>query len=268
MPLALRADPAPAKKTRAGYAHSLVSGCPYESTYRRKVRVIKGWRAEGAVRTPPDLPPLDDPAAMVEWWQRVKVQTVPTDLLASRSDYLSRLPAAIPAASLAGAAPADPRAPAAPRAEPPANPRAEITDFDGVEALDLPTAIIRQQRVLSVLQRDYERALCSPATDESTLTLRAGRVDKCLERLHQLQKTLTAEQIKNGDLIPRHALRDELAPLLDTLAASLVSELSDRFGTERARATGFVDLWFRHLRDSRLFTEALPPPAASPALAA
>jgi hypothetical protein len=256
------------KRTRAGYLHPLNDGCPYEATYSRKVRVIKGWRADGAARTPPDLPPLDDPEAMVDWWQRVKVNTVPTALLTARADAIARRAASDPAQATpvyAGATFAPPAGPAerAPRPDPaPASPRATITDFDSVEALDLPSAIIRQQRVLAVLQRDYESAICSPATDESTLTLRAGRVDKCLERLHQLQKTLTESQLKNGDLLPRGAVRDELAPLLENLAGSLINDLADRFGIDRARATDFVDNWFRHLRESRLCTETLPAPPA------
>jgi hypothetical protein len=256
-PLALGSESPPVKRTRAGYLHPLIDGCPYEATYSRKVRVIKGWRADGAACTPPDLPPLDDPEAMVDWWQRVKVNTVPTALLTARADAISRrTPAAPTAPALAALPPAGPAV---------AQARATITDFESVEALDLPSAILRQQRVLSVLQRDYEHAICSPATDESTLTLRAGRVDKCLERLHQLQKTLTESQLKNGDLLPRGAVRDELAPLFENLAGSLITDLADRFGIDRARATEFVDNWFRHLRESRLCTETLPAPAAAAA---
>lgn len=262
-PLALGSEPPPVKRTRAGYLHPLIDGCPYESTYQRKVRVIKGWRADGAARTPPDLPPLDDPEAMVDWWQRVKVNTVPTALLTARADAIARR---APVATLPVAGPHSLSAPPLPAGPAVAQARATITDFESVEALDLPSAILRQQRVLNVLQRDYEAAICSPATDESTLTLRAGRVDKCLERLHQLQKTLTESQIKNGDLLPRGAVRDELAPLLENLAGSLITDLADRFGIDRARATEFVDNWFRHLRESRICTESVPslqPPAVA-----
>lgn len=251
------------KLTRAGYLHPLIDGCPYEPTYQRKVRVIKGWRAEGATRSPPDLPPLDDPVAMVDWWQRVKVQTVPTDLLTARADEQTRRAAQNHAAgpTPASVAPGAPPAPGAtPSPPPPAEPRrATVVNFDATAPMDIADAITFLQKTLGGLTADYRAALIDINASESTLTLRAGRVDKCLERLHQLEKTHTASQIANGDLIPRHAIRDELAPILETLAGSLRDELAAAFGLPRARLLTFTDHWFRHLRESDLTAAALPP---------
>jgi hypothetical protein len=44
----------------------------YATKYDYSLRAIKRWIALGRARDPEDLPPLDDPAAMASWWERMR----------------------------------------------------------------------------------------------------------------------------------------------------------------------------------------------------
>jgi hypothetical protein len=44
----------------------------YATRYGYSLRAIKRWIALGRARDPEDLPPLDDPAEMAAWWERMR----------------------------------------------------------------------------------------------------------------------------------------------------------------------------------------------------
>jgi hypothetical protein len=65
---------------RAQYKKPLREYC---AIYDTRERQLKRWIATGKAADPaPDLPPLDDPPAMVTWWERRMAVRVPSKILA------------------------------------------------------------------------------------------------------------------------------------------------------------------------------------------
>jgi len=150
---ALEPTPAAAFSNRSGCEHSLVPGCPYETTYSTTIRTIKRWRHAGAHHTPPAYPPLDEPARMAGWWRLVMRHTVPENLLALEE-------AAPPPAAASEPAPAP--APSAPPPTPPPPAAAPAPTLEtGFEA-----TLNRLSRAESVASQRYTDAMLSP--DEAT----------------------------------------------------------------------------------------------------
>lgn len=162
----LEPTPAAAFSNRSGCVHSLVPGCPYETTYSTKIRTIKRWRSSGAHHTPPAYPPLDEPHRMAGWWRLVMKHKVPDNLLALEEAAPPPAVAPAPAPAEAPSAPASPCAapasltPSAPSPTPPASapPPALETGFEAT--------LNRLSRAESVASQRYTDAMLSP--DEAT----------------------------------------------------------------------------------------------------
>lgn len=197
-------EPSPARRGKLGYAHPLAH---YEAVYGTKVRQIKNWldrgRPEGGKE---DLPPLDSPKDMPTWWVRnYPNRSVPAKIhhAARRAEQeafssgaavpeknptnqTSKPDTATPGPVNTGATPAALR---------------DAVDFTQVAPMDMAGAVDDQRRVLAILQRDYKQALSDPNADDATITMRANRVDKCLERLRKIEGSLEEWRKSRGELI-------------------------------------------------------------------
>lgn len=69
------------RMTKARYTKSQED---YAAQYGYAVRNIKKWIGLGREKSPPDLPPLDQPELMASWWTRNMKQRVPPRLLLSK----------------------------------------------------------------------------------------------------------------------------------------------------------------------------------------
>lgn len=261
------------KPARVRHARKLAD---YEAIYGTKVRQMKNWRKIGQALTPPQLPPLDEPEEMVQWWARAYPErNVPEKIMQAAN----RAKAAKLAGEATCAAPpvADSISPAKTKSAPPAGnsetdpastARARIEAFEQVDGLTLESAALRMRKTLAILMRDQEAALCNPNSTESEMTMRANRVDKCIERLRKIEGTLDEQRKLRGDLVDRAEAREDLQRVHTAMAGSLESRLVDALGIDRAKARTIIDDWFTVLRQSRFFSDALPTAAAPNTVAA
>ena len=247
----------------------------YVPIYDTEIRQLKNWVKKGRpaeAGKPSDLPPLDEPAKMREWWTRhYPDRAVPQKILLS----VDRMAAAHGQSPGNGALPAQKfestqtseskkQAPGKDsEGEAPASYRNYAVDMAEVTPMSLAEAVKRQHKTLAVLQEQLDRALQDPKTDESTLNMVSGRVDRCLERLRKLQDTLSKEERANGNLVARDDLRVVLTPVFAALADSLVQEVVTRLGHPRPAALQFVDEWFSQIRGNRFLTATMPPALAA-----
>jgi hypothetical protein len=250
-PLNLTAEQA-AASPRAHYAAKLAD---YVPIYRRQLRVIKRWIEKGRAANPPELPPLDDPEAMLAWWPRNMEWKVPDDLLAAASAAKARRdpPASTPPAASAPAvtdsAPAKiPATPLAAGASTTTTPRTSMLLDDGTEAMTLAEAMPRLQRVLGHALRDYEAKAGDPNADEASVTLAANRLDRVIERHRKLETTLIESAQKRGELVSVLELRPQLGAIFARLSGNLVEHLMLTHGLDRATAVASVDTWYSQVR--------------------
>lgn len=266
----------PRKHGRQLYAHPLAYFVPIYDTQERQ---LKNWVARGRSANPPDLPPLEQPAAMPTWYARhFPARSVPARITQAASTAAAQR-ALTPAPISPGATGDTENAPpqtSQPKTkntgtpETPASdsaPREGIADFTQVEAIGMEGAIDRLQRTLTILLRDYESALGDPSMDDATITLRASRVDRCMERLRKCETSLDEQRKARGELVPVAEIREELHAIHGAMANSLVATLVDQLGTPRDVSTALVDRWFAQLRASCFFADMGNPctPAPSPA---
>ena len=262
-------EPCPARRGRLGYAHPLAY---YVPIYGTKLRQLKNWLDRGRPDDGKvDLPPLDQPGEMPAWWSRVYPdRTVPEKLhqaAAKAKHEALGLGAVVPPKNSSNQS-SEQKAAAPNAATPPAAAaplREKIENFESVAEMDLPAAVARQRRALAVLTSHYEKALGDPNTSESDLTLRANRVDKCIERLRKLEGTLDELRKSREELIDVATMREELQLVHSAMAGNLEAELIDVLNVARATARTFVDRHFAQLRQCRFTagTEPRPQPAAA-----
>jgi len=244
-----------ALKHRPEYAKDLAE---YHDAYGVKARGLKKWIAQaradwiaaGSPTGGPDFPPLDDPPRMLTWWLAHMKHQPSARLLELAGQPTSSAPAG----------------PARSAAAPIVSARVAV-DVEQLAGLDLASAAARQRRLLEAAIQSYEGALKNPATNDSTLNLLAKRADDAVERLRKVEDSLAAAEKARGHLVHINDLRAELAPMFNTLATSLQSELTEQLAVDRARSTAFVDRWFRHLRASRFLDGIVPPSGPAAAVA-
>lgn len=245
----------PVKVTRTGYAHPLKF---YTAVYSTEERQIKNWRKRGLLAQPEDLPPLDQPENMPTWWLRNFSRAVPDKILhaARAAGDAKKSDASLPPKNEAKPPASSPAAPAAPPPE--MRQREAVEDFEAVEGMTVEQVIVRFRKQLAVLNRDFEQALADPKCDESTVTLRGGRIDKVAERLRKLELSHDEMRKSRGELIDREDAAQDLQRIHTAMASSLESEIIAAFAAPRDVARGFVDRWFGNLRQSRFFADTLP----------
>lgn len=263
---AINPDLAEARKRKSGYEHELSH---YTALYETSLRGIHTWLAKGRAIDPPDLPPLDDPAALLLWWPRHMRHRPPARLLhaAKRAGDAgkNRDSLAAPVAVYPGMAAAEPVAAAAmPAIASPAMPPALDLPAEGADTSveDLRRAIRFEEDALKRLQARYASFSSALNPDENELSLLETRIQACFKNITECRRRLTDDQLKRRELIALADIRAELAPLLSRMHGALVNDLVAHLSITRPAATDFADHWFATLRETRFYTHVTAPPAA------
>lgn len=270
-PLNLSAEEAeaPARSDYAAYLHE------YVPIYGRTVRVIKRWIEIGRAAKPtPELPPLDDPEAMLTWWPRHMKWKVPDELLAAAATAKGRRASAAtpsqPTPKGAATPPATPtpevKAPALPASSappPPPPPDRPLVpaDFGSVEELTLSEILTSHRQTISFLIRS-QRAEAEKGYNADSFARFQNAIERTTELIRKTEASLESIRVKRGELVPKGDVRDELQRVHTAMAMSLATELERKFGVPRDRARTFVNDWFAHLRASPLLAGTEPKPAA------
>lgn len=201
---------------RARYLHDYAY---YATAIGYDVRNIKRLVAIG--KEARSLPPLDDPAQLPDWWERMRIlgllkQHAPQRLVDAATKVASAQPP--PAAPSAGAPPA-PSAPAGappPAPPPPAQPPTTKIDFAQIEAIGLEGAVRELQLQLSAAQIELRKAR-ELGMEEVTINRRQKAFDATLDSLRKSEKALQDLQIARGDLAPVADFRRDLITIATTL---------------------------------------------------
>lgn len=193
---------------RVKYAKLLVK---YEEIYGHKVRAIKCWISIGKKSTPPDPPPLDEPAQMPDWWRRHMKHRIPdsinTAAAKSRAEAASR-PANAPSPFGADGLPIAP-SPGAASAGP--------GDLSDIQTLDLRGAVEQLRRSLAVNHKlmqdsmrerfDEQGQLIPP--DQGLISARQNAYKQIFDILRKAENDLVKWEEARCDLVSRSDVRAE-----------------------------------------------------------
>lgn len=213
-PEILAKPPTPRARYRHDYAY-------YAAAIGYDVRNIKRLVAIG--KEARALPPLDDPAQLPEWWERMRIlgllkQHAPQRLVDAATKALGNQPpapaAADPAPSSSAATP--PAGPASSPPPAPAQPPTTKIDFAQIEAIGLEGAVRELQLQLSATQIELRRAR-ELGMEEVTINRRQKAFDATLDSLRKSEKALQDLQIARGDLAPVADFRRDLITIATTL---------------------------------------------------
>lgn len=198
----------------APYSKSLTEGNhrkpykDYEAVYGKKERTIKWWVTQGKMAPGgADLPPLDQPAEMPIWWDRVMKQRCPQSVIdAARSASSSPLP---PPSSKAAAAP-PPASGSMPRFETPA----VTTQEQNLQHLKEQLARVRHE----LLEAQNETP-----PDPSKIEAKERKWRELRSEVDKAEESVFKMRSKQGKLIDIEQLGSELLPMLVTVANAIRS---------------------------------------------
>lgn len=191
------AESSEAHSGKAQYLHELKD---YAETYRRSPRQIKRWIRAGRYAKPPELPPLDAPAGMLAWWNRMLVQE---QLKQKPPVILEQF--AIDAAK--GVAPG------------------KLTAID-VSQLDVAGVGLKQARgFLAAAAQQLTEAY--GAGDDAMIGRVQARWEKALSavRLAEVEERKSAQA--RGDLLPKPEVLSELSQLIE-MVRNMTATMSRR----------------------------------------
>lgn len=194
---------------------------------------------------------------MIEWWLAHMRHAPPALLLelsggASPSAQTARSKTVTRPSPTVTAPISAPTTPADEPAAPPAPQRTGI-DIAAESGMDLAAIVERQRQLVAAAYRLNAEAIADPTVSEATLTFRQKRYADAVEQLRTVELALAKLQAATGELVPRDAIRADVAPLLAAMTDSLAAELAEKLGVARPLAVEFADNWFATLRASRFF---------------
>lgn len=188
------------KKTK--YAQKLIE---YEAVYCKKVRAIKEWISTGKSQTPWDLPPLDDPAKMPEWWVRRMQQRVPDGINIAAANARDAAGPPQPPEN------PPPSAGVAAGSSPPGD--SGVRDFSNLETLDLRGAVQQLRKSLAITHRLHHEALIGQESngvpDEGLIRARQNAYTDVFDLLRKAENDLVKWERERGGLIARDEVRGE-----------------------------------------------------------
>lgn len=158
--------------TRERYQHALDH---YAGRYGYAVRNVKKWLQVGRGRTPPDLPPLDEPAEMPAWWGRNMKQRCPKRLL------MTIEPAAPPADATAKPAPSK-------EAEHRPPPKTTPAAGEDIKGTGYAAMIARATHAELVAWEAWQGALKAEPFDAGQEEMRRRAYDRAVEQARKVLK--------------------------------------------------------------------------------
>jgi hypothetical protein len=196
----LPSDKAAAKKSTV--ASKIHNNAHYAEVYGCSEKTIKNWCRDGrAVPSGPDLPPLDAPEKMAEWYARTHRQAVPARLM-----ELAR------AAKAAAAIPAN----ASPGSAAPSMPSIAIEDF----AFEQAVSYAAENLAYNQDQLRIARSTVDPATmqiDERRVAQLEQAVNKAQESYRKAKADEHEHAQRHGQLVDRRAVLAALRKQLNDL---------------------------------------------------
>ena len=208
----------------------------YVAIYGKAERTILWWVRQGRERETPDLPPLDDPAKMPEWWARVMRQRCP-DVVLSAARVAPVAPQVAPSMTSApGGVPSS-------KVSPPASVATTAGFEDNLRNL-------REQ--VSKAYAALVDAQNAPDPDPVKIEI-AQRHWMKLDAAAQAAEAKAPDILeKMGRLVDREQLAAELAPMLGAVANSIRS-MRRRLKPQLAKATSEAEedaIWQRGIDEA------------------
>jgi len=187
----------PRVRTRTGLLHPIAH---YVGLYGSQERTIKIWMKKG--RDAQDLCPLDDPAALVEWWKRRMTWSVPDRLMAAAAQVQVQAPALVvmpdPTPEVPAQAPETPKPPVA------AGPaKRQAVDVASIEGFTFLQVVEQLRKTAAVASLEYGRAMSDSESNEALLSLKLKALNSSAEQLRKAEKDLAELQRERGDVVAR-----------------------------------------------------------------
>lgn len=253
-------------RTRLKYKHDHEH---YSGVIGVSVRTIKRWVALGKKKS--DLCPLDDLAAILDWWTRCQTYSPPVEIIQASAEaqrakttgageeVVSKI-ASNTTEGKGGKAAAKPEAGEREKE----NGGKPLIDTGAMSVISLEESlqrISRQHRAnLDLLDKAYG------GTSEAEITNRTRNARISGEMLKDAQKALDEYRRSRGDVVPIAEVKAEGFRVHTAMAVSLL-EIVINMGVPRARAAAGLNAWYLQLRESRFFADTMPaiPSTAAPA---
>jgi hypothetical protein len=194
---------------RAEYVHRLTH---YEKIFKRSVRQIKRWIKAGRLAKPPELPPLDEPGKMLDWWHRM---VAAEQLTQSPPPVLEQF--AIEAAKLGPSSGAGAGELGA----------IDISKLETVQGIELKQAYSFLAATGMQLETAYANA------NDALITRIQKRWKDALDAVRMAEDSQRKAQKATGELLARPEVISELLVLIETLASmqrTMSRRIRARFG--------------------------------------
>lgn len=201
----------------------------YEAVYQKKERTLLWWVAQGrAAKGGPDLPPLDAPDKMPEWWGRVMKQRCPDVVLSAATVATSTTRSAQAATSSAPALVALP------------SPGTSSSSGSSHPGNGFEDTLRDLRAQLGIAYRELQRLQAAPAQDPSAIEQARRRWIQLQEAAQKAEARAPDLLERQGKLIDRDTLANELAPMLAAVAQGIRS-MRRRLQPKLARAVDDVE---------------------------
>jgi len=193
--------------SRTEYLHVLTR---YEKIFKRSVRQVKRWIKAGRLAKPPELPPLDEPGKMLDWWHRMvtagQLTQRPPPILEEFAIEAAKLGAAGTAGGLGAI---------------------DISKLETVQGIELKQAYSFLAATGMQLETAYANA------NDALITRIQKRWKDALDAVRMAEDSQRKAQKATGELLPRPEVISELLVLIETLAGmqrTMSRRIRARFG--------------------------------------
>lgn len=207
-------------RPRADYRHELGH---YSAAITCNVRTVKRWIAIGKSANPPALPPLDEPAKMLSWWERLQAaglikHRVPQVVIDySRTSAWMDTTAAKRAAQEAAESAEASKLPSPPPPVEKKQGSVKEYDFANITAGGLSESVQHLRVTLAATQLRLKNAMMASPVDEGLVSSLTRAVEKGVDLLRKAESDLFDIQKKRGDLVSIADVREDWATLLMSL---------------------------------------------------
>lgn len=200
---------------RARYQHRLEH---YREIYHASLRTLKRWVATGRATDPPELPPLDEPSAMLAWWTKHR----PRYRAPARILQLAKIPSSQLGAGFDSAI--------------------DVSAL-GSEIVD---AVRQAHEFLMAAKQHLAEAY--KAGNESRIEICQRRWLKALRALKEAEQAAREDKKAAGDLIPKAELLPALSELIEilrhmrsTMRRRIAARLGELLAKVEEMFPGFTD---------------------------